>query len=341
MTPAKDYLTPEGSKTILPSSVSSRGAWWVLVCLLPAVVIMLFIPWSSASEVPPADVRPELVWSSVATVILGALALAFPHRWMSYVAFIPTIGALTAIGPVLMPESGSYPWPVKVVVLSLAVIGIAWVVSAFSFPAREQQTRWIIAPVAAALTFATIWLPWVVVSGIGEESGQMAAFQLFFATSATGAPGVTLFRLMILIIMAVGVGIAVLPLATRRASATRLAMTLTIGAAFALVMLCLVMSLRGDAVRPADTPIGLRVALAGFTLIALVWNSRLKAVENLTPDGAPYPRRVDDSGYIPVIMTGRGEQGEQPPRPHATPQFIAPEPSNGSSSSGDSWRQTG
>lgn len=338
MTPAKDYLTPEGSKTILPSSASSRGAWWVLTCLLPVVAIMLFIPWSSSSEVPPADLRPELVWSSAATVILGALALAFPHRWMSYIAFIPTIGALSDIGAVFMPESGGYPWPVKVVVLVLSVIGVAWVVSAFSFPAREQQTRWIIAPVAAALTAATLWLPWVVVSGIGEESGRMAAFQLFSATSATGAPGVTMFRLLILAIMAVGVGGAVLPLVTRRAMATRLAMNLTIGAAFALVVLCMLMALRGDAVRPADSPIGLRIAIAGFTLIALVWNSRLKAAESRVADGEQYPRRIDDSGYIPVIMTGRGEQ-EQPL--HSTPQFIAPEPSNGSSSSGDSWRQTG
>lgn len=342
MTPARDYLSPEGAKNLVPPTTTNKVAWWTLVCLLPVVTILLFVPWSTDQTVPSADVRPELVWSSVATVVLGALALAFPHRWMSYIAFIPTIGALTDIGAAFLPEAGTYPWPVKTIALAVSAIGIAWIVLAFGYPAREQQTRWIIAPVAAALTVATLWLPWVVVSGIGQESGQMAAFELFFQTSATGAPGVALVRLSILLIMVVGVAGAVLPLLSRKATATRLAMTITIAAAASLVLLCLVMTIRGDAVRPADTPIGLRIAIAGFTLIALVWNSRLKAVERVS-DRPGWAQSIDDSGYIPVIMTG-------PARPHATPQFVAPEPSSSSgphrrpespsSSSGDSWPHT-
>ena len=328
MTPDRNPLAPQGTKTFLPPATSSKGAWWTLVCLLPVVTILLFIPWSTSHAVPSVDVRPELVWSSVATVVLGAIGLAFPHRWMSFIAFLPTIGALTDIGAVFMPEAGSYPWIVKLVVVLLSIIGIAWIASAFGYPASEQQTRWIVAPVAAALTFATLWLPWVVVSGIGEESGQMAAFDLFFKTEATGAPGVAFARLAILVIMIVGVCGAVLPLVSRQATATKIAMLISVGAVAALVLLCLWMSIRGDAIRPADYATGLRVALAGFTLITLVWNSRLKAAENRA--GGAYPRRIDDSGYIPVIMTGPAEQLD------STPQFVAPEPS---SSSGDKWRR--
>ncbi|WP_153503209.1 hypothetical protein [Cumulibacter manganitolerans] len=298
------------------------------MCLLPVVTVLLFLPWSAEQVGPSVDVRSELVWSSVASVVLGALALAFPHRWMSFLAFLPTIGALTDIGTVLWPENGGYPVVVKIVVLVLSAVGVAWVLSALGYPAREQQTRWIVAPVAAALIIATLWLPWVVVSGIGQESGQMAAFDLFLKSAATGASGVTLTRLAILVIMVAGIAGSVLPLTSRKSTATRLAMSITLGAAVGLVLLCLWLSIRGDAVRPSDYASGLRVALAGFVLITLVWNSRLKAAENRS-GGEQYPRRIDDSGYIPVIMTGPSD------RSASTPQFVAPEPS---SSSGDQWR---
>lgn len=335
MTPAKDYLTAQGSKTLLPATTASKGAWWVIVCLLPVIAILLFFPWSHDAAEPSVDVRPELLWSSVATVVIGALALAFPHRWMSFLAFLPTIGALTDIGAVFMPVTGGYAWPVKVIVVLLSLVGIAWLVSAFGYPAREQQTRWIVAPVAAALTVATLWLPWVVVSGIGRDSGRMSAFDFFFKTAATGAPGVTFARLAIMILMIVGVVGAVLPLISRQSTATRLAMSLTVAAAAGIVLLCLWMSLGGDAVRPSDYATGIRVALAGFALIAVVWNSRLKAAGSRV-DGAPYPRRIDDSGYIPVIQAGPRVDSSDPVQ--ATPQFVAPEPASGTSSSGDKWR---
>lgn len=295
----------------------SKVAWWALVCLLPAVTILLFIPWSSTGPDPSVDVRPELVWSSVATVVLGALALAFPNRWMSYAAALPTIGALTDLGPVFLPETGSYPWPVKVIVVLVSLVGIAWITMAMGYPAREQQTRWIVAPVAGALTLATMWLPWVVVSGIGQESGRATAYDVLFSSYAAAAPGVVPTRLAILIIMIVGVIGAVLPLLSRTSTATRLGMFMTLFSTVAIVLLCLWMSARGDDIQLTDYATGPRVAIAGFAIIALVWSSRLKAAGGI--DESP-PRRIDDSGYIPVIMTGRRFVDDT-----QTPQFIVSE----------------
>lgn len=303
-----------GQRPQLPVPRASKVAWWVLVTLLPAVTLLLFFPWTSSAPSPPVDIRPELVWSSVVVIVLGALGLAFPHRWMSYAAALPTVGAATDIGPVFMPESGSYPWTVKVVVVLVTLIGISWIVLALGYPAREQQTRWIVAPVAGALTLATLWLPWVVIYGIGQESGSATAIDVLFSTYATAAPGVVASRLAILIIMIVGVVGAVLPLLSRTATATRLAMGMTLASSIALVLLCLWLSLPGDSIQLSDYASGPRVAIAGFTIITLVWNSRLKAAGG--PDDTP-PHRIDDSGYIPVIMTGQLHE------PH-TPQFVAP-----------------
>ena len=298
-------------------SRASKCAWWALICLLPAVTILLFFPWTSSAAAPSVDIRAELVWSSVATIVLGALGLAFPNRWMSYAAALPTIGALTDIGPVFMPETGSYPWVVKVVVVLVSLIGISWIVLALGYAAREQQTRWIVSPVAAALTLATLWLPWVIIFGIGQESGQSTAIDVLFSTYATAAPGVVVTRLSILIIMIVGVIGAVLPLLSRTSTATRIGMNMTLASTIALVLLCLWMSMPGDSIQPSDYASGPRVAIAGFAIITLVWNSRLKAAGG--PNDTPLPRRIDDSGYIPVIMSGPRQQES------STPQFLAPE----------------
>ena len=288
------------------------------MCLLPVITILLFFPWTSSAASPSVDVRPELVWSSVATIVLGALGLAFPNRWMSYAAALPTIGALTDVGPVFMPESGSYPWVVKLVVVLVSLIGISWIILALGYPAREQQTRWIVAPVAAALTVATLWLPWVIITGIGQESGRATAVDVLFSTYATGAPGVIVSRLAILVIMIVGVIGAVLPLLSRTAAATRFAMAMTLFSTIALALLCLWMSIPGDSIQPAEYASGPRVAIAGFAIITLVWNSRLKAAGG-GDDDSTLPRRIDDSGYIPVIMSGELN------REATTPQFISPE----------------
>lgn len=306
--------------------LASKCAWWVLVCLLPVVTVLLFFPWTSDSPGPSVDIRPEMVWSSVATIVLGALGLAFPNRWMSYAAALPTIGALTDVGPVFLPETGTYPWVVKVVVVLVSLIGIAWIVLALGYPAREQQTRWIVAPVAAALTLATLWLPWVVIFGIGQESGSATAVDVLFSTYATAAAGIIVARLAILVIMIVGVVGAVLPLLSRTATATRLAMSMTLASTIALILLCLWMSLPADSIQPADYASGPRVAIAGFAIITLVWNSRLKAAGS--PDDTPGPRRIDDSGYIPVIMSGPLRQ--EPP----TPQFVVAQRATAS------WMQT-
>lgn len=265
--------------------------------LLVVTTILLFIPWSSDQSAPTVDLRTELIWSSVATVLLGAVALAFPSRWMAYIASIPTLGAVTDLGPVFLPESGSYSWPVKAVTVVLTLVGIGWIVLSMRSPAREQSTRWVVAPVAAILIVATLWLPWAVVSGIGPASGQKSAIALLFESAATGAPGVAPTRLAILAIMAVGIGGAVLPLLSRLASTTRVAMYLVLGAAIGLVLLTLAMSVRGDAVQMSDHASGIRVALAGFLLITLVWNSRLRA-QRLPRTSAAWQ---EDTGTIPMI----------------------------------------
>ncbi|WP_134324665.1 hypothetical protein [Cumulibacter soli] len=301
-----------GAPTAPPPSRVTKYAWRLLVILLPLTTLLLFFPWTTNAITPSVDVRPELVWSSVATIVIGAIALAFPNRWMSYTAALPTIGALTDLGPVLMPESGEYPLVVRINVIVVALIGIAWMTMAMGYPAREQQTRWIVAPVAAALTVATLWLPWLVIFGIGQQSGQATAIDVLFSTYATAAPGVVFTRLSVLIIMIVGIVGAVLPLLSRTSRATRIAMGMTLASTVALVLLCLWLSMPGDSVQPADYASGPRVAIAGFAIITLVWNSRLKAAGG--PDDAPPPRRIDDSGYIPVIMSGSLHSDPPTPR---------------------------
>ena len=224
---------------------------------------------------------------------------------MAFLAALPTIGALTDIGPVLWPESGTYPWPVKVVVLAIAATGITWIVSAFTFPAREQSTRWIVVPVAAALTLATLWLPWVIVSQVGSDSGSKTAIDIIFTTKAS-APGIWVARVGIIVIMLVGIAGAILPLTSRRRTVTFVATWLTSSAVAGLVLLCLWLSVRGDAVMAATSSTGQRVAITGFMLIALVWNARLKAARS------PYADDVmEHSGIIPIIMTSEPPRSRQ------------------------------
>lgn len=276
----------------------------MLVGLLVLVTVLLFLPWSDDSmRTPSVDLRQELIWSSAATVVIGVVGLVFPGRWMSYLAALPTLGALTDVGPVLWPESGTYPWPVKAVVLALSAVGIIWFVAAYTFPAREQTTRWIVVPVVAALTLATLWLPWVIVSRVGPNSGSKTAIDLLFGTGNAGAPGVLLAKFGLLLIMIVGIVGAVLPLTSRRRTVTRVASILTTCAAAGLVLFCLWLSVRGDAVITAADATGERVAIAGFALIALVWNARLKAA-----DVPYYDDSMDHSGIIPIIMTGEPVQ---------------------------------
>lgn len=288
-----------------PEPVRQSISWWTLVGLLGIVTIMLFLPWSTPGGSPTADLRQELVWSAVATVVIGVVGLVFPGRWMAFLAALPTIGALTDIGPVLWPESGTYPWPVKVVVLAIAATGITWIVSAFTFPAREQSTRWIVVPVAAALTLATLWLPWVIVSQVGSDSGSKTAIDLIFTTKAS-APGIWVARVGIIVIMLVGIAGAILPLTSRRRTVTFVATWLTSSAVAGLVLLCLWLSVRGDAVMAATSSTGQRVAITGFMLIALVWNARLKAARS------PYADDVmEHSGIIPIIMTSEPPRSRQ------------------------------
>ena len=292
--------------------------------LLVATTVLLFIPWSSGQTTPTVDLRTELIWSAVAAVLLGAVTLAFPSRWMAYLAALPTLGALTNLGPVFLPESGSYAWPVKAVTVVLALIGVGWIIISMRSPAREQSTRWVVAPVAAVLIVATLWLPWAIVGGIGPASGPKSAVALLFESAATGAPGVGPTRLAIVVIMAIGIGGAVLPLASRRTGTTRAAMYLVLSAAIGIVLLALAMSVRGDAVQMSDGAAGIRVALAGFLLITLVWNSRLRAQRRPRASGT----WQEDTGTIPMI-TGPLAGGPITPSAGIPTVEIQPVPDHG------------
>ncbi len=271
-------------------------SWWALVSLFVVLVIALFIPWNGSQSGPTVDVRPELVWSVILTVVFGAIGLATHNRWISYVAMLPTLGAITDLGPVFLPESGHYPLLVKIVVVLVSAVGVIWLVRAFDHPPRGQSTRWVIAPVAAVLTIATLWLPWVIVSGIGEESGQMTAFSLLFGTNWVAATGLMISNIVIVVVMVVGVGAALLPLATRRPSINRIATIGTLAAAVIVVLFVLGLAVRGDEVQAAVGVPGPRVALAGLLLLALTWHAH---------------RGIDDDSAHPTT-DGRITTGSHP-----------------------------
>lgn len=277
--------TPESS-----AAISQPTIWRIQFGLLAAVVILLFIPWSGSHAGPTADLRPELLWSSILTIVLGALGLAINERWIAFVAALPTLGALTDIGPVFMPESGSYPFVVKLAASLVCVIGILWVVRALRYPSTAQSTRWAVAPVAVALTIATLWLPWVVVSGIGTDSGQMTAFTLLFGSSSYVSASITVARIAVLIVMVVGAGGSLLPLITRKDAGARIATVSALGSSVMLVILAAWLAVRGDQVQQATDLPGPRVALAGLVLLGLIWKSRIgNDVLPLAGDPLPEP----------------------------------------------------
>lgn len=257
------------------AAVSQPTIWWIQFALFVVVVILLFIPWTSAKAGPTVDVRPELLWSSILTIVVGALGLAINDRWMAFVAALPTIGALTDIGPVLMPESGGYPVVVKLATALICLIGILWIVRALRYPSTAQSTRWAVAPVAVALTVATLWLPWVVVSGIGTDSGQMTAFTLLFGSSSYASGSIIVARIAILIVMVVGAGGTLLPLITRKDTGARIATVSALGSSILLLLFAGWLAVRGDQVQQAANLPGPRVALAGLVLLGLIWKSRI------------------------------------------------------------------
>ena len=266
--------------------------------LFVLLVIALFIPWNSTHSGPTVDVRPELVWSTILTVVLGTIALAARNRWTSYIAMLPTLGAVTDIGPVFLPESGAYPIFVKIVVVIVSLVGVIWLLRAFDHPPRGQSTRWVVAPVAAVLTVATLWLPWIIVSGIGERSGQMTAFSLLFATNWVSATGLLISNIVIVIVIGVGVGAAVLPLVSCRPSLKRIATIGALAAAGIIVVFTLWLAMRGDEVQAADGVPGPRIALAGLLLLALIWHAHRDGSDDPEP---PVQDEMITTGTHPVI----------------------------------------
>ena len=306
---AKDPRLTDPDLPTVPPPTKQPTSWWVLASLFTLLVIALFIPWNSEHSGPTVDVRPELVWSAILTVVFGAIGLAFITRWIAYVAALPTLGAITDIGPVFLPESGTYPLIVKIVVLLVSAVGLMWLVRARRHPPRGQSTRWVIAPVAAVLTFATLWLPWVIVSGIGEESGQMTAFTLLFGTAWSSASGLLIVKITILAVMVIGVGGALFPLVRRRRPANRIATICALGACGVILLFGLWLAIRGDDVQAAVSAPGQRVALAGLLLLALTWNSQ----RNIEEDAAT--PKTDDGESNAVRPTGTNESDTTSPGP--------------------------
>lgn len=296
---------PRGLRLRFPepsAAISQPTIWRIQFGLLAAVVVLLFVPWSSSHAGPTADLRAELLWSSILAVVIGALGLAVNDRWMAFVAALPTLGALTDIGPVFMPESGSYPVVVKLSTSLVCVIGVLWIVRALRYPSTAQSTRWAIAPVAVALTIATLWLPWVVVSGIGTDSGQMTGFTLLFGSSSYASGSITVARIAILIVMVVGAGGSLLPLITRKDAGARIATVSALGSSILLLILAAWLAVRGDQVQQATNLPGPRVALAGLVLLGLIWKSRIgNDVLPLAGDPLPQPDDAEPSVSIDAL----------------------------------------
>lgn len=274
--PAREPGAPESDAPQIDARAPRPSTvWWGLAAAFVVLVVLLFIPWTSHDAGPTVDIRPELVVSSILTVVLGAFALAVSNRWTAYVAAIPTFVALSDLSEVLWPATGSYPVLVEIVTCLVSVIGVVWLIRALQAHSQSHSVRLAVAPVASALTIASLWLPWIVVSGIGVNSGPMTAFTLLFGNPNSSTGPITIARIAVLVIVVIGAIGSLLPLIGRNESTTRIATVCALGSVLLLAAFTFWLGLPGDAVQPADNQPGPRVALACLMLLALIWQARL------------------------------------------------------------------